>query len=317
MPSRRHPLLVTLVTFVFLAGCARSPKGPPRVDGRNFTAFYFWRSSVSSQFTPDGWREFNNAIQEIRFGVMAHGVTGQAAIDQAMCDQVNGHTIPEVLQMGDNARLDRLIPLRNKLKLILDANGLLAPRPGESTDFIDRRIEDQRQRLAAVNADIEATNRRLVAHGGQPRDTNRVDPTPTMLSREQALAEFDRMIQGRLDYAAEKYGDWPARIDRKGSDLHGAQRKEFEEKRSAAAYNGHMVIPVYIRTSWRIYDDVVQYPEFSDAVVGNLSPRDMLDVRRKWADSEAEVWARKQASRESVDTAVGRIKSDLRAVMRP
>lgn len=317
MTSLRWWPVVALVAAALAAGCDRAPKGPTLVDGRNYGAFYDWRSSVSSQFTPEGWREFNDAIQELRFAAMARGVTGQAAIDQAMCDRVNGHTIPEVLRMADNARLDRLIAVRDKLQTLLDANALLAPRPGESTEYIERRVTDQAQRLAAINADLLATNRRLVRHGGQARDLTIGPTTPRRLPRDEALAEFARMIRGRLEYAANKYGDWPARIDRKGESLSGEQRREFRDKCFAARYNGHAVIPVYIRAAWRIYDAAVPYPEFSDAVVGNLTPGDLREIRRQWADSEAEIWARKQAGHESAETAIAHVKADLNAVMRP
>jgi hypothetical protein len=318
--TARFPLCLAVVaTLVIGAGaCARKPATELQVDGRNYGAFYYWRSSVSSQFTPEQWRDFNESLEEIRLHAMIRGTTGTDAINEALCREVDGLAIAEVLRRADQFRLERLKVNRERLKEMVDGNALLAATPGDAElgRELAARLANQRERLRKLDQDIEAARRRAVAHGAKTDAVLKGRDGPTVLSRESAIRDFARLIETRRANAAFRYGDWPLKIDWSGAELSDEEHAMFVEKRAAARFNGHVVIPVYVRASWRIFDGVVNYPEFTEAVTANLTEKDEQAMRQSWAESEAEIWARKQASGESPETAIAKMKAHVEAVMR-
>ncbi len=317
--GRAWLLLAVTTAIAFTAGCGRPAPTLAHIEAKNFGTFYAWRSTVSSQFTPEQWRDFKVAIQELRLSAMAHGVTTTAAIDAALCARIDGHSVNDVILLADAARLERLGTARARLKTMVDANALLAPNPGDAeiAAMLDRRRNDQEDRLHKLTLEIEDARKQLVAHGGTAPAALLINQAAAVLSRDEALHEFARLLQARRALSIERYGDWPARIDRSGADLAGFDRDEFQQKRRAAEINGHVVVPVYVRASWRIFDAPVTFPDFSTAVTGNLTPDDRRRIEMEWADSEAEIWARKKASLDTPDHAIANIKADLQGVMRP
>lgn len=311
--------LLAAAGIALTTGCERPAPTLARVDAKNFGTFYAWRATVSSQFTPAQWRDFKAAIQELRLAAMARGVTGTAAIDAAVCARIDGRSVNAVILLADAARLERLEAMQARLKTMVDANALLAPNPGDAeiAAMLDRRRNDQEDRLHELTLEIAAARAQLVAHGGTAPMTLRMDQAPAALSRDEALHEFARLLQARRALSIERDGDWPARIDRSGADLAGFDQDDFQQKRRAAEINGHVVIPVYVRASWRIFDAPVTFPDFSRAVTGNLTVDDRRRIEEQWADSEAEIWARKKASLDTPDHAIANIKADLKGVMRP
>jgi hypothetical protein len=225
----------------------------------------------------------------------------------------------EVLRTGDRLKLARLEATRDELKTMVDANALVGTRADDdaSREVLQRRTSEQRERLDGLLREIDEVRQQLAAHGGSPASTTAVDSAAAKLSRDQALADFDRIIADRLTHARYIYGDWPSRIDRLGRDLPADLRAEFDDKRGVAATKGHVVIPVYIRAKWRLFDDVVKYPEFSPAVTANLTSADRREIEELWANSEAEIWARRQAMKDSPNDAVAAIDAQLKTVIRP
>ncbi|HVU35822.1 MAG TPA: hypothetical protein VHE61_20450 [Opitutaceae bacterium] len=319
MPARSAAFACAIALGSLFPGCSRPDPSLQSIDARNYGAFYYWRSSVSSHFTPQRWSDFHDAIQELRFEAMARGVTGTDAINEALCARINGRTVAEVFRMADEGKLTRLRTERDQLKTMVDSNALLAPRPGDAAlaDDLGERRTNQQDRLRALVAEIAATRQHLIAQGGHPSPEPPIDLRPAVLSRDEAKRELSAMIRARLATAALMYGDWPAKIDRTGSKLVDADRESFREKQDIAPANGHVVIPVYLRASWWIYDAKVNYPEFSSAVTQNLTAADRHALQVAWADSEAEIWARKQASLEPAAEAERKMKAQLEAVLRP
>jgi hypothetical protein len=319
MTVRHFFPFVEMVALVCSVGCSRPKMDPHQVDGRNFGAFYYWRSSVSSSFSPEGWREFNAAVEELRLQAMARGVRGKDAIDQALCDAINGRSVTEVLRLGDEAKIARLSPIRDTLKVMVDANALIAAVPGSDdlAEVLERKRSNQQAQLRATVAELDAAQQAYRHHGGTPAGQTATEVKPARLSREEALHEFDLLILARRQLACLKYGDWPAKIDRDGRSLLDQERDAFLAKKGVAAANGHAVIPVFVRASWRIFDAPVVMPAFTDAVMGNLTPEDRRSISERWAESEAEIWARREASKETANTAIANIKSSLDGIMRP
>lgn len=248
---------------------------------------------------------------------MRLGASGSAEVGEALARRVNGRTIPEVLQLADQAKLERLVAVRDQLKPMVDANALLAAMPGdeELSAMLAAKRRDQAERLEKLLAEIATTRAQFVKHGGTPDAEQTVGLSPAGLSRTEALAEFDRMLSARGKLGQEQYGDWPVKFDRDGTELDPEIRADFEARKAEAAKNGHTVVAIYVRMAWRVFDAKVQMPEFSDAAVGKLTEADRRRLQDRWAMSDAEIWARKQASLDSHETAAANIKAQVKAAL--
>lgn len=290
-----------------LAGCG-GQSAPTKIDARSMSAYRNWRSRAAADFSNDTWSEFDAAIQDIRLRAMTHGVSGEGAIDDAMCQQVDGHTMDEVLIADYTTKVDELQQTAKQMKEMVDANALLVPKPGDTdaAEELDRRRTEQLGRLNRTLDDVDKLNRRLAQLKGIVA-TNDTSPRPMAaaagLSREAALSEIHAMIDQRLDVAAMRFGAWPVKVDRSGKLVEGDAKAEFEAKREAAFRNHHVVIPVRVRDEWWIFDAPVTEPTFSPAVTAHLTADDRQAVGQRWENSEAILWAREKAFVEPAEVA--------------
>lgn len=283
-------------------------------------AFRAWRSEAASEHLPDAWREFDTIIQDLRLQAMTHGVSGQEAIDEAVCHQIDGHTFNEVLEAGYANKLEDLEKQRDEMKAMVDANALLVARPGDddSASELDRRRVEQQKRLGLLLAEIDRTKRRLAELRGTTMEAKPATATtPTALSRDDALREIYSMFEQRLGTATLRDGEWPVQVDRSGRQLVGDDLAEFLTKKQAALENHNVVIPVRVRDGWWIFSAQVERPTFSSAVTANLTPEDLHRIAERWENSEAINWARKQALDEPPEEAIAKREMRLKATMTP
>lgn len=305
---KRALVVVVAVGLVgALAGCG-GQSAPTKIDAQTMSAYRVWRSRAVSEVSSDAWSEFNAAIQDIRLRAMTHGVSGEDAIDDAMCQQINGHTIDEVLIADYTTKVDELQQTAKQMKEMVDANALLVAKPGDdaAAEELDRRRSEQLARLNRVLDDVDKFQRRLAQLKGiVVTDETAARPTVAAagLSREAALTEIHGMIDQRLDVAAMRYGAWPVKVDRTGKLLEGDAKTEFEAKHEAAFRNHHVVIPVRVRDEWWIYDAPVTQPTFSPSVTAHLTADDLQSVEQRWENSEAILWAREKAFVEPAEVA--------------
>ncbi len=283
------------------SGCSRSD-AEAHVAAKNIGDLQVWRSNAGNRFNAAAWKEFDLALQEIRWRASSEGKSG-AAVNAALCAQIDGHTFDEVLRLGYEARLARLEAMRAEMQRMVDGNALLVPKAGDAdaAASLERMRQRQQARLQTVLTDMAETRTRLVALGGTPAAAENEAPkepaqaAPTTLSRQAALDEINQMIETRRTRAKIAYGDWPVRVDASGLLIKGADQDVFSAKQAAAAANGHTVIPVRIKDRWFIFDQAVDVPSFSSAVTANLTEADRKEITRRWANLEAEIWARDQA----------------------
>ncbi len=260
------------------------------------------------------WAEFNAAVDQLRLRIMASGVSGRDAIDEALAAELNGKTLVEVLQAGDRAELEALAQQSAGLKAVIDGNALLAaaPRETELAAILDEKRSAQRARLQALNRQVAALKERAARHGTALPPLPETDPAPRALSRDEAQHELASLLQRRQSFFEEKYGDWPARIGFDGMDVEEDVVESVAVRREAAATTGNVVIPVYVRARWRIFDAPVRVPVFTEAVMGNLTEEDRAAFARQWAENLAEAWARRDAAAESVEEIEGVVKENIR-----
>jgi hypothetical protein len=287
-----------------LAACTRGDPHAWRIEAGTPEAFARWQLMAVDGFRGEEWSEFQSALQEIRLDVMADGAaTGREPIEDAMRTRINGLTWRETVVLANQARVRRLMTVRNELKQAVDGNALIVTKRGDaaSSGYLDTLTGRQEEQLRRIDADIKAAREKLAALGAARAVNGPAagdgEVTAHALGRDEAMAQIAAMIQARRTTARLNYGEWPVKIDREGAALTGSDREEFMKSRAAAESNGHTVVAVYVRDRWWIYDAPPDVPRFSAAVMVNLTAADRREIETNWTNVQAEAWARAQADK--------------------
>lgn len=295
-------LLAVVCLSLVWAGCARIDDRHARVAAEDVSSFAAWQRHVAADFPPDLQQEFQEALQEIRYLITAaQEATGHDGIETALCKHVNARTVNEVLLAGEEAKLQRLNAERDTLQRAVNANAQLITRPDDlvAAHELERIRTKQQQRLDTLGREIQNVKSRMTANGGSvpgpPADAKTSEPLER-LSREEGLRRIAVMIQERRDIGTLKYGSWPVKIDREGSELSETERRAFLERKAAAASEGRVVIPIKIKGHWLYFAGANQAPVLPKFVVANLTADDRRKFEEDWNDLEAELWARGPAS---------------------
>jgi hypothetical protein len=121
-----------------------------------------WRDRVGGGLTPAQCLDFDAALQEIRFNIMADGeATGARAIEEALREKIAGRTVRQVLQIGYESKLARLNADSEKLDSFIRRNAQLRPVDGISADFLVDVHDEQVSRLRAMDEESEEIGRKL------------------------------------------------------------------------------------------------------------------------------------------------------------
>lgn len=297
-PSLRLRLGCVALLLVLAFGCERVDPQARRITAPDIDGLARWRRSVATRYSPQEWREFDTALQQIRAQISAAGEARAAAVDFAMCSLIDGRTWHEIQVLGTEAEMERLRGLRAELKNNIDGNSLIATRANdhESTRVLRDFRERQAERLRDLDGQIAAVAKRRAALGG----AEMVDGTPAAtntraLSRADARAQIATMIATRRARAQFRFGAWPVKFDRDGTVVTGEVRDEFLAARAAAVQIGDAVVGVHLKEKWWIFSGHAKPPQFGPAVLANLTAADREGIDRAWLDLEAELWARERA----------------------
>lgn len=327
MSLRNTSFILLLCTAIAAAGgCSRGEPRETPIEAKGAVIFAKWRQKVAHAFSPDEWREFDAALNEIRLGLMiTEEATGSAAIQQALLQRVDGRTFEEALALGYSSQLLRLDLARREARDLLEGNALLAVRPGDhaSARHLEELTRRQQARLQTLEGEIEAVQKKRAALRGPssgPEDNLVNAPresAPTPLSRDEVWTQFTHLVQQQRAAAMFRFGAWPARVDESGAGLTGGPRDEFAARRSAAADAGRVVIAVYVKNRWWIYEGALEPPVFSAAVTARLSDADRAAMRTTWSHLQAEVWARREAFNAGIGSASERRETPWRGSAPP
>jgi hypothetical protein len=126
--------------------------------------FVWWRTDASGSLDREQWREFDEAIQEIKYRMtIDHIASGRDAVDQAMRERINGHTVREVLTIGYGFMLDRLNIERAESIKVITTNARLVTRPGDtaSADYLRKRRKAESDALAVTLEKIRQAETKL------------------------------------------------------------------------------------------------------------------------------------------------------------
>ena len=295
-----------LLTFACLCvvcdGCTRVDPQHALIAAEDGPAFAAWQRKVVSEFPAALRQEFADAVQEIRFHLGAQpGVTGRDAVEAALCQRIDGHTVTEVLLLGDGFKLSRLEADRVQLQRVTNANAHLVTKPDDraAANQLEQLRAQQQKRLDGIDADIRQAKARIAANGGAvPAASPELATSAPMerISRDEALRQIAAMLHDRRNPSILKRGGWPVKIDREGQQLDAALRTDFLARKAAAEFKGRIVIPIRIKEHWLLFEGPNQAPQLPKFVLASVTEADRRKFEEDWVNLEAEVWARDEAA---------------------
>jgi hypothetical protein len=167
------PLLrvsLSVAACLAIAGCAARDPLNDRVAAESPIGLQMWLSRNSERLPPDQASDLREALQELRFKIMAEGrVSGSAPVEEALCGEIDGKAVREVLFEGFERQLQRLTYERNALAVSNRENARLRVRPGDtaSADYLERERGRVSGRLDEASEAVARAKRILARYSGQ------------------------------------------------------------------------------------------------------------------------------------------------------
>lgn len=143
---------------VAIFGCARKNPLDDVIDAPSDFKMMMWRADVADHFNFQEWRDFDEALQEIKFDVMiAKEASGSDAVRQAALQRIDGKTVRDALTYGYDLKLKRLLAEREKIGGFFAINKKFRTREGdeESARYLENLREEQARRLQTLDQQIE------------------------------------------------------------------------------------------------------------------------------------------------------------------
>lgn len=171
---RRSPARAVARALAAALACLAAPACGPReplegkVDAGDYVSFSMWRSGAAGRLTPRQLADLDEAVQEIRFHVMAAGkASGSAAVDAGMLRMIDGGTVRHALQLGLGLELKRARAEKSALEASMARNALMRTRPGDtaSANYLSDLSDRQAVRLKAASGQVDHARERLAAAG--------------------------------------------------------------------------------------------------------------------------------------------------------
>jgi hypothetical protein len=147
-----------------LSACGPRDSLDLKVTAETPLSVSMWRGRVGDKLTPEQWRDFDDALQQVRYDIMQQReATGSNGIDEAMRSKIDGRTIRFVLQLGLGAKLMRLEAEDDVLNEKLAYNRSLRTRPGDddSAQHLGEVLRSLQRRSEAVKAELADTREKL------------------------------------------------------------------------------------------------------------------------------------------------------------
>ncbi|HEY3757887.1 MAG TPA: hypothetical protein VGL42_17155 [Opitutaceae bacterium] len=118
-------------------------------------AFLLWRGDELHRLSPEQWKMFDAALEDLRFNLSDHfRVHGGAALDSALLTVLDGANVRTVLSKGIGLRIARLRIERNQLSFTLVSNAQLQTYRGDMLSA-NRLEEMQNEDLVRRQKDVD------------------------------------------------------------------------------------------------------------------------------------------------------------------
>lgn len=147
-----------LILVLVLSGCTKVAPLDEKVVATSDFNFMMWKADVAGDFTLQEWHDFDEALQDIKFDVMASGkASGTNGVSNAAYERIDGKTVREVLKTGFDLKLKRLGDEREKIAAFLAINKKFRTRKGdeESATQLANIREEQERRLEVLDRHLE------------------------------------------------------------------------------------------------------------------------------------------------------------------
>jgi hypothetical protein len=157
--------LLALLACLAAAGCATRDPLDDKVTADTPIALQMSLSRASDRLSEGQMADLREAIQELRFLVMAQGqASGSEAIEAALCAGIDGRTVRQVLVEGFGCQADRLGGERRQLEESARQNARLSVREGDidSLEYLKTERERVERRLGQA-AEAEQRAKRILA----------------------------------------------------------------------------------------------------------------------------------------------------------
>ena len=164
-------LTLTLVGIGLIGGsfgCSRNPPLDDIVAARSDFGLLMWKADVAGDFTREEWHDFDEAVKELKYTIMASGeASGSDGVRDALLQKIDGKSVRQVLALGLGDRLRRLTKDRDDLTGYLAHNQRLRTKEGDnaSADYLDNVRDQQAKRLELLNEQIDAVKKVLLRRG--------------------------------------------------------------------------------------------------------------------------------------------------------
>lgn len=182
--STRLRVLIWLTVSAALCGCHPSNPLDRKIVASSAIDFVGWRADAGGSLDGEQWRDLDEAIQEIKFRMtIDHIASGSDAVDNAMCERINGRTVREVLIFGYKSMLDRLNIERTESIKVISTNARLVTRPGDtaSADYLREKRKVQSDALDVITNKIGQIEAKLKIYDPafvvKPPDQPPITPT--------------------------------------------------------------------------------------------------------------------------------------------
>ena len=165
-PQWQRGLALALALIVF-SGCRRVEPLDLTVEAGTPAAFQQWRGRSLDRLTDAQRQDVDTAIQELKFKLMAEGLSGSATIDEELSKRVKGKSVRELIGIGLTAKFERLEQERSAITTIVAQNAVLVTREGDqaSADYLQRRRDEHLRKRSALEQEMNAIRERMKAAG--------------------------------------------------------------------------------------------------------------------------------------------------------
>lgn len=145
-----------------LAGCSQPPPLDRIVATQSASALEHWREGVGDDLTPAQWQDFDVALQEIQFKIIAEpdAQKGDSA-EAKVRAEIAGRTVREVMRLGFESKLARLDAEGTQLESFIRMNSQKKSGTAQSAADFKNQVYTQLSLLRAVDEEMERTGQKL------------------------------------------------------------------------------------------------------------------------------------------------------------
>ena len=141
-----------------LVACSPSDPLKNKVRAESQTDFELWKGDASDELSPNQWRDFNEAIQELKVTIeVNHEASGGSGVDETLFGKINGTTVGAVIRSGLEQELQRISNERDQVKEHIRENADFHTLPGDkaSADRLAYLRGQQADQLQSLNSDYD------------------------------------------------------------------------------------------------------------------------------------------------------------------